>query len=153
MKQLTIIRQAETNFRITESEVTMPALFCSGDAMRGGRLHHNVAAHPFLGAVRTAAHYRLFAVRDAFPALLPTEDGGTAVSGELYDVGLDGLRTEFLPDEPPELELSVIELDDGRSVLAVVLRPGVVERQGTELTEITSYGGWRRYRGLPDPDA
>lgn len=130
----------------------MPGLFCSGEAMRGGRLHHNVSAHPFLGAVTTAARYRLFSVREAFPALLLSDDGGP-VTGELYDVSLDAVRTEFLPDEPPELELTVIELDDGRSVLAVGLRPGVLERQADELVEITSFGGWRAYRGLPDPDA
>lgn len=131
----------------------MPGLFCSGDAMRGGCLHHNVSAHPFLGAVTTAPHYRMFSVRDAFPALLLDDDGGGAVTGELYDVSLDSVRTEFLPDEPPELELTVIALDDGRSVLAVGLRPGVLEAQAAEITDITSFGGWRAYRGLPDPDA
>lgn len=130
----------------------MPGLFCSGDAMRGGRLHHNVSAHPFLGAVTTAPLYRMYSVRDAFPALLLADDGG-AVTGELYDVSLDSVRTEFLPDEPPELELTVIALDDGRSVLAVGLRPGVLEAQAAEITDITSFGGWRAYRGLPDPDA
>ncbi|MDL5159096.1 allophanate hydrolase-related protein [Actinomycetospora termitidis] len=131
----------------------MPALFCSGDAMRGGRLHHNVEKHPFLGAVRTAPSYRLFSVRDAFPALLLTDDDGGSVAGELYDVSLESVRTEFLPDEPPELELTVIELDDGRSVLAVGLRPGVLESAPAgELTDITTHGGWRAYRGLPDPD-
>lgn len=132
----------------------MPGLFCSGDAMRGGRLHHNVSAHPFLGAVTTAPLYRMYSVRDAFPALLLADEGtGGAVAGELYDVSLDSIRTEFLPDEPPELELTVIALDDGRSVLAVGLRPGVVEAGAAELTDITSFGGWRAYRGLPDPDA
>ena len=131
----------------------MPGLFCSGDAMRGGRLHHNVSAHPFLGAVRTAPHYRAFSVRDEFPAILLTETGGGSVAGELYDVSLDSIRTDFLPDEPPELELTVIELDDGRSVLAVGLRPGVLEAQAGDLTDITSFGGWRAYRGMPDPEA
>lgn len=131
----------------------MPALFCSGDAMRGGRLHHNVSAHPFLGAVRTAPRYRAFSVRDAFPAILLSETGGGTVEGELYDVSLDSIRTDFLPDEPPELELTVIELDDGRSVLAVGLRPGVLENQAGDLTDITSFGGWRSYRGMPDPEA
>ncbi len=131
----------------------MPGLFCSGDAMRGGRLHHNVSAHPFLGTVTTAPHYRMFAVRDAFPAILLSAGDGGAVTGELYDVSLDAVRTDFLPDEPPELELTVIELDDGRSVLAVGLRPGVLEAQADELTDITAHGGWRAYRGMPDPDS
>ncbi len=129
----------------------MTALFCSGDAMRGGRLHHNVSAHPFLGAVRTAPHYRMYAVRDAFPALAEDPTGGVPLAGEIYDVPLSAIRTEFLPDEPPELELTVIELDDGRDVLAVGLRPGVRERQAGELTDITAHGGWRAYRGLAEP--
>lgn len=131
----------------------MPALFCSGDAMRGGRLHHNVSAHPFLGAARTSPTYRLFSVRDQFPAVLLDPDRGSSISGELYEVSLESIRTDFLPDEPPELELTVIELDDGRSVLAVGLRPGVLETTPEDLADITAHGGWRAFRGLPDPDA
>lgn len=124
----------------------MAVLFCSGDAMRGGRLHHNVSSHRFLGEVRTAPHYRMFSVRDEFPALLAEPDCGVPLAGEIYDVPLSALRTDFLPDEPPELELTVIELDDGRDALVVGLRPGVLERQATELTDITEHGGWRAYR-------
>ena len=47
----------------------------------------------------------------------------------------------------------MIELEDGRSVLAVGLRPGLVEARAAELTDITDYGGWRSYRGLPHPDS
>ena len=47
----------------------------------------------------------------------------------------------------------MIELEDGRSVLAVGLRPGMVETRAAELTDITDHGGWRRCRGLPDPDS
>ncbi|MGV9796579.1 allophanate hydrolase-related protein [Mycobacterium sp. NPDC003449] len=130
----------------------MAELFCNGGAMRGGNLHQNVSAHRFLGAVRTAPMYRFFSVRDEFPALLLTATGGASIEGELYDVPMESIRTEFLPEEPDELELTVIELDDGRSVLAVGLRPGLVETRADQLTEITEHGGWRRYRGLPDPD-
>ncbi|MDZ7930853.1 MAG: hypothetical protein U5N21_12715 [Rhodococcus sp. (in: high G+C Gram-positive bacteria)] len=59
--------------------------------------------------------------------------------------------TAFLPDEPPELELTVVALEDGRSVLGVGLRPGVLDAQPDELTDITYAGSWRRYRGLPQP--
>jgi gamma-glutamylcyclotransferase (GGCT)/AIG2-like uncharacterized protein YtfP len=130
----------------------MAELFCNGGAMRGGNLHHNVSAHTFLGPVRTAPHYRFFSVRDEFPALLLAESGGASIEGELYDVPIEDIRTDFLPEEPEELELTVIELEDGRSVLAVGLRPGLLESRADELTEITEQGGWRRYRGLPDPD-
>ncbi|MET0995075.1 MAG: gamma-glutamylcyclotransferase [Mycobacterium sp.] len=131
----------------------MAELFCNGGAMRGGNLHHNVSAHAFLGTFRTAPNYRFYSVRDEFPALLLTESGGKSIEGELYDVPIEVIRTDFLPDEPEELELTVIELEDGRSVLAVGLRPGLVETRAAELTDITDHGGWRRYRGLPDPDS
>ncbi|MCO5571881.1 hypothetical protein L7F22_025629 [Adiantum nelumboides] len=101
--------------------------------MRGGRLHHNVSAHPFLGGVRTAPHYRMYSVRDQFPALLEDPSGGVPLAGEIYDVPLSAIRTDFLPDEPPELELTVIELDDGRDVLAVGLRPAARGRRGGRL--------------------
>jgi hypothetical protein len=128
----------------------MPELFCNGDAMRNGRLHHTVASHTFLGSATTAPIYRFFSVRDEFPALLLTDDGGASIEGELYDVPLHSIRTDFLPVEPDELELTVIELHDGRSALAVALRPELADRTA-ELTDITEYGGWRRYRGLPYP--
>jgi gamma-glutamylcyclotransferase (GGCT)/AIG2-like uncharacterized protein YtfP len=129
----------------------MAELFCNGGAMRGGNLHHTVSQHRFLGAVTTAPKYRFFSVRDEFPALLLSETGGAAIEGELYDVPMDNIRTDFLPAEPAELELTVIELADGRSVLAVGLRPGLVESIADQLTEITHEGSWRKYRGLPQP--
>lgn len=129
----------------------MTELFCNGGAMRGGGLHHNVASHPYLGAARTVPGYRFFSVRDEFPALLLDDTAGAAIEGELYDIPLDDIRTGFLPDEPPELELTVVALDDGRSVLGVGLRPGILESQPEDLTDITYTGSWRRYRGLPTP--
>jgi gamma-glutamylcyclotransferase (GGCT)/AIG2-like uncharacterized protein YtfP len=129
----------------------MAELFCNGGAMRGGNLHHTVSQHRFLGPAKTAPKYRFFSVRDEFPALLLSETGGAAIEGELYDVPMENIRTDFLPEEPAELELTVVELADGRSVLAVALRPGLVDSAADQLTEITDKGGWRRYRGLPEP--
>jgi gamma-glutamylcyclotransferase (GGCT)/AIG2-like uncharacterized protein YtfP len=129
----------------------MAELFCNGGAMRGGNLHHTVSQHRFLGAVTTAPKYRFFSVRDEFPALLLCETDGAAIEGELYDVPMDKIRTDFLPAEPAELELTVVELSDGRSVLAVALRPGIVDSVADQLTEITHEGSWRKYRGLSQP--
>lgn len=129
----------------------MTELFCNGGAMRGGSLHHNVSAHPFLGTAKTTPGYRFYSIRDEFPALLLDHTAGAAIEGELYDIPLDDIRTTFLPDEPPELELTVVALADGRSVLGVGLRPGVLEGQPDDLTDITYTGSWRRYRGLPTP--
>ncbi|HYU85897.1 MAG TPA: gamma-glutamylcyclotransferase [Kribbellaceae bacterium] len=124
----------------------MVNLFLNGEAMRGGRLHHTVAGHPFLGEVRTAPRYRFYSVRDEFPGLAPAADGadGAGIAGELYDVPLAVIAERFLPDEPPELELGVVQLEDGSYALAVQLRPG--ETGPGRHQEITSYGGWRAYR-------
>ena len=122
---------------------TVP-LFVNGDGMRGGRVHHTIEAHPFLGAARTAPRYRFFSVRDEFPALWPAADG-VSVEGELYDVPLDVIRDAFIPAEPPELELSVVELEDGGSALVVMLRADVHE-SGDGLKDISAHGGWRAYK-------
>ena len=130
----------------------MAELFCNRGAMRVGT-STTTCPRTLSGTFRTAPNYRFYSVRDEFPALLLTESGGKSIEGELYDVPIEVIRTDFLPDEPEELELTVIELEDGRSVLAVGLRPGMVETRAAELTDITDHGGWRRYRGLPDPDS
>ncbi len=121
----------------------MVLLMTNGEGMRGGAVHHTIADHPFLGEVETAPRYRFFSVRDEFPGLVPVgDDGGGVVRGELYDVPLEVIRDAFLPHEPAELELSAIELADGRGVLCMVLRP---EERGRH-TDITEHGGWRAYR-------
>lgn len=124
----------------------MVFLMTNGEAMRGGRLHHHVEAHRFVGEVQTAPKYRFFSVRDQFPGLCPADGGaGGSVRGELYDVPLEVLRDSFLPDEPPELELGVVELEDGTATLCMVLRPEERDRH----RDITDFGGWRAYRQSP----
>jgi gamma-glutamylcyclotransferase (GGCT)/AIG2-like uncharacterized protein YtfP len=118
-------------------------LFVNGEGMRGGAVHHTIDAHPFLGHARTAPKYRFFSVGDRFPAMWPVDQGGVSVPGELYDVPLTTIRDQFIPAEPAELELGVIELADGESALAVVLRR---EYLGTpDLVDISDRGGWRNY--------
>lgn len=121
----------------------MVLLMTNGEGMRGGAVHHNIEGHPFLGEVQTAPKYRFYSIRDEFPGLYPVgADGGGTVTGELYDVPLEVLRDAFLPDEPPELELGVVELADGRGSLCMVLRASEHGRH----QDITEHGGWRAYR-------
>ena len=124
--------------------VTVP-LFVNGDGMRGGRVHHTIEAHPFLGAARTAPRYRFYSVRDEFPALWPVAEDGVSIEGELYDVPLDVIRDRFIPAEPPELELSVVALDDGGSALVVMLREGI-HAAGVGLKDVSEFGSWRAYK-------
>ena len=70
------------------------------------------------------------------------DTGGGSVRGELFDVPLEVLRDRFLPAEPPELELGVIELEDGTATLSMVLR----ETERDRHKDITEHGSWRAYR-------
>ena len=131
----------------------MAPMFLTGDGMRGGPLHRHIFGAPLIGERQTAPHYRFYSVRDEFPALCPVSEGCQAILGELYDVPMGQLR-ELLEREPPELELSVVELAAGTSPagepLAAELSFGMVLRRGERgrgvHTDITRYGGWRAYR-------
>ena len=121
----------------------MTWMFVIGGAMRGGPRHDQLGGAPMLRAERTAPNHRCYVVNDSFPALAPSADGGAAIAGELYDVPMYILRDELLPNEPPELELGIIELQDGASSLAMLLRESA--RDGATLVDITQYGSWRAY--------
>ena len=128
----------------SEGGVTVP-LFLNGEGMRGGRVHPSIAHYTFLGEVQTAPRYRFYACEGGFPALWPVTERGVSVPGELYALPLEAVRDEFMPVEPPELELAVIELADGSASLAVQLRPEV-HAGGHGLVDISDRGGWRAYR-------
>lgn len=115
-------------------------MFVNGQGMRGGSLHYALAETKFLGETRTAPRYRFFSFGD-FPGLQPAAAGGTSITGELYAVPYERLREELLPNEPAELELSIIKLADGRGSLSMIVRPGV-EASGVEITE---HGSWQAY--------
>ena len=125
--------------------MTSVPLFVNGGGMRGGDVHYSIEGLPFLGEARTAPRYRFFSVRDEFPGLWLVEDGGVSIAGELYEVPLDVIRDRFIPAEPPELELGVVELEDGSSALVVLVRANFYE-SGEGLKDISEYGGWRAYR-------
>ena len=128
----------------TTRRVTVP-LFVNGEGMSGGKVHHSIEGLPFLGKARTAPRYRFFSVRDEFPGLWLVDEGGVSIEGELYEVPLEVIRERFIPAEPPELELGVLELEDGGSALVVLMRREAVE-SGEGLTDISEHGGWRAYR-------
>jgi gamma-glutamylcyclotransferase (GGCT)/AIG2-like uncharacterized protein YtfP len=124
-------------------EQTPLRMFVNGQAMSGGLISHNLADATFLGPAVTAPKYRFYSVRDEFPGLLPVKDGGSSVYGELYEVTYSILRDHLLPSEPLELELGVIELEDGSGTLCMQLREEWVGH--SDLTDITKIGRWREY--------
>jgi hypothetical protein len=129
----------------------MVYMFLNGGGMRGGPVHHHIAGAPLVAETRTAPRYRFYAVNDAFPGLDPVEKGGVAVEGELYDVPWEMLRDGLMPNEPPELELGIIELEDGGASLAMLLRKLPAASQVATVVDISAYGGWRSYRQARSP--
>ena len=148
----------------------MVLMFLTGDGMRGGPLHRHIEGAEFLGERRTLPRYRFYSVRDAFPALQPAGEGGHAILGELYQVPMAALHG-LLAREPPELELSIVELaagdpagsspaPDGAApgeAGAGELSFGMIVRRGADTrvrhADISGHGGWRAYRGLAQPPA
>lgn len=129
----------------------MTFMFLNGGAMRGGPVHEHLAGAPFIRETQTLPNYRFYAVSADFPGIWPVKEGGASIAGELYDVPLFILHDLLLPHEPPELELGLVELDDGATSLGMVLRASVQERG--DLLDITEYGGWRTYLAARDAAA
>ncbi|MFF3573196.1 allophanate hydrolase-related protein [Nocardia jiangxiensis] len=127
----------------------MVLMFLNGDGMRGGRLNVQLDGAPLLRAARSAPKYRYYSVGDRFPAMIATAHDGRPVTGEVYEVPLEVLRDNLIPNEPPELELGLIELDDGTACLATVLRANLLG--SPELIDISDIGDWRAYRGMSAP--
>ncbi|MEO3858256.1 gamma-glutamylcyclotransferase [Acrocarpospora sp. B8E8] len=118
-------------------------MFVNGQAMSGGSLNTALSGARLLGPAETAPRYRFYSVRDEFPGLHPVIGDGVAVPGELYEVTYEILREELLPREPPELELTVIELSDGSGCLSMRMRAESLTAPG--VTDISAAGGWRAH--------
>jgi gamma-glutamylcyclotransferase (GGCT)/AIG2-like uncharacterized protein YtfP len=125
----------------------MRRMFLNGTAMKGQKDHGAVAGATFVGPARTAPGYRFFAVRDEFPGLFPVAEGGGSIVGELYEMTEEQLIEGLLPEEPAELELGEIELDDGSTVNAMHLVPTRLV-DGDKVVDITALGGFRAYQAF-----
>jgi gamma-glutamylcyclotransferase (GGCT)/AIG2-like uncharacterized protein YtfP len=124
----------------------MALIFLNGGGMRGGPLHSQLQGTPMVCQARSAARYRYFSVRGKFPAM--HESGSAQVVGELYDLPLTVLRDHLVPAEPPELEIGVIELEDGSAALATVLRDAVLDSEllrSGDIRDISYLGDWREF--------
>ncbi|MBA2810207.1 MULTISPECIES: allophanate hydrolase-related protein [Streptomyces] len=123
--------------------MTTLKMFVNGQAMSGGSLNHALRDARLLGPARTAPAYRFYSVRDEFPGLHPVTEGGAAIRGEVYEVGYEVLREKLLPEEPAELELGVITLEDGSGSFSMRMRAQALTAPG--VTDITKHGGWHAY--------
>ncbi len=122
-------------------------MFLNGTAMSGQPDHHAVDGATFIAPATTAPRYRLLAIGDRFPGLLPVDDGGASIVGELYELSEAILFDSLLPAEPPELELGTIELSDGEIVNSMQLQTDRI-RGDDQIVDISALGGWRTYQRL-----
>jgi gamma-glutamylcyclotransferase (GGCT)/AIG2-like uncharacterized protein YtfP len=117
-------------------------LFVNGTLMRGEALHGNLERARFVGEARTAPRYRLYSIGDVHPGMLPSEEGGVSVAGEIYRLDLEHLE-QLIEDEPPGLGIGVVELDDGERRLGVFWAAPELPDSAEDISE---FGGWRAYR-------
>jgi gamma-glutamylcyclotransferase (GGCT)/AIG2-like uncharacterized protein YtfP len=122
-------------------------MFLNGTAMSGQKDHGAIDGATFLGEVRTAPGYRFFAVRDEFPGLLPVTVDGRSILGELYEMTEELLLDGLMPQEPRELELGEITLEDGSTVNAMHLIPSRIT-PGDKYVDIADLGGFRAYQAF-----
>ncbi|WP_449418559.1 amidase [Phormidium nigroviride] len=117
-------------------------LAVNGTLMRGLELNHNLLAvgGSFVRETVTEPSYRLWSIKDRYPAMLRVADGGVAIAVEVWAIPADGI-SEILLKEPAGLCVGKVRLADGEEVLGVLGEAILCEGQ----REITQWGGWRKY--------
>lgn len=120
-------------------------LAVNGTLMRGLALEKNLLrVHAtFCCEAATEKSYRLWSVRDAYPAMLrtdPADPAAAEIAVEIWRVPAAGIA-EILFDEPAGLSIGKVRLSDGRLVFGVIGEPVTV----ANMREITAFGGWRGY--------
>lgn len=125
-------------------------LFVNGTLMRGLALHANMGDSEFIGEFRTEPHYRLYSIDDIHPGMYRLEDGeegGVAVTGELYRVN-DDTWQQIEAGEPANLYRGKITLENGREVLGILYPRELAEGKQRD---ISAYGDWRAYWNSTHP--
>ncbi|MER8584321.1 allophanate hydrolase [Mesorhizobium sp. M1338] len=99
----------------------------------------------FSRSAKTSAAYRLYALAGQSvpkPGLLRVAEGGAAVEVEVWRLSADAFG-RFVAAIPPPLGIGTIELEDGSSAKGFL-----VETAGLSgASDISSFGGWRRFAG------
>jgi gamma-glutamylcyclotransferase (GGCT)/AIG2-like uncharacterized protein YtfP len=109
-----------------------------GSALRSLGFDQEAVGLTFVEEARTAPKYRLYSLEERWAALVPTEDGGISVAGELVEVS-EERWPEIVASEPPGIVPGPIELDDGREVTAALGDPDYMELAAVEISEFGSF--------------
>jgi allophanate hydrolase len=137
--------------RVARAVAPVPRVFQSirlavvGAHLSGQPLHYQLVelGARFLGAARTAPHYRLYALDGTLPpkpGLVRQANGGAAIEIEVY--GLDPAAFgQFVAGVGQPLGIGNVELAGGEWVKGFLCESFAV----AQATEITELGGWRAY--------
>ncbi len=118
-------------------------VFVYGSLLQGEANHRLLAEAAYRGPGRTEPAYRLVDL-GPYPGLVA--GGRVAVAGEVYRAPRHLLAAlDTLEDHPQVYVRTAIRLDDGREVLAYLLRPALAEARPEVLP-----GDWRGYRRQRD---
>jgi hypothetical protein len=133
--------------RLYKAGVALSAVirfFICGSALRGQPDHKNLGGARFIRAAKTAAMYRMHAVKDGWhPGVYQVSNGGVALAGELYELTPEQ-HAALLAGEPPDMYQQTVELEDGTSAEAMLYPRSLIEANG--YPDISNYGGWAAYK-------
>ena len=115
-----------------------------GAHLTGQALHHQLTDRGarLVASTTTAPTYRLFALRTTppKPGLVHDPRGGRPIEVEVWRLAPDAFAS-FVNEVPRPLAIGTVELADGRAVNGFVCEPGAL----ADATEITEFGGWRKW--------
>jgi allophanate hydrolase len=129
---------------LDEKPRTAITLAVVGAHLQGMPLHHQLSSRSarFLGAAKTAANYKLYAIANSTPPkpALVFDEAGASIELELYELGLAEFGA-FTAEVPSPLAIGTVTLADGSTVKGFVAEPRALK--GAE--DITKLGGWRAF--------
>ena len=108
-----------------------------------GRAAHDRLRGRLLEAARTAADYRLYALKTTppKPGMLRVEAGtGSSIAIEVWTLSAAAFG-KFVAAIPPPLGIGTVRLADGRGVKGFVVEPVAIDGA----RDISSFGGWRAF--------
>lgn len=116
-----------------------------GAHLEGEPLNHQLTGRgaELVSRAATSPSYRMVALGTdpPKPGLFRVASGGAAVEVEVWAIDAAAFGS-FVAEVPPPLAIGTVELGDGSWVKGFVCEP--LAADGAE--DITSYGGWRRWR-------
>jgi allophanate hydrolase len=93
---------------------------------------------------RTDAHYKFYALKGTVPAkpglVRVPGYGGPGIEVEIWALPAETVGS-FVEGVPPPLAIGTLRLEDGSQVKGFLVEPAAVE----DASEITHFGGWRKY--------